>query len=186
MISKTRRTKFPTVLIASLMSVAATPMLMPSLCYAQQEAVADQKLKTAMELLKAKSQKLGPPRIEGKSAATTQNIPTIYFGETKMNDNFALVDEVQKEAGGIATIFVKNGDQFIRVATNFRKDVGTRATGTPLDPNGKVIAAIRSNQSFYGEADILGKPYVTAYEPIRGQDGDVIGIYFVGYPKGLL
>jgi hypothetical protein len=41
-----------------------------------------------------------------------------YILATKMNNNFVLVDEVQKEAGGTATIFVRSGDEFVRVATN--------------------------------------------------------------------
>ena len=38
-----------------------------------------------------------------------------------MNNNFVLVDEVQKEVGGTATIFVKSGDEFVRVATNVKE-----------------------------------------------------------------
>ena len=156
--------------------------LLPGVCYAQQEAMA-QKVQTSMELLKAKAQKLGPAKLEGKSAVGDKEVPQIYFGGTEMNNNFALVDEVQKEMGGTATIFVKSGDQFVRVATNVRKDDGSRAVGTVLDPKGKVIVAIMKNEPFYGEVDILGKPYVTGYEPIRDAANDVIGIYYVGYPK---
>jgi hypothetical protein len=78
---------------------------------------------------------------------------------------------------------VKSGDDFVRVATNVMKDDGSRAVGTILDPKGKAIAAIRSGNPYYGEADILGKPYVTAYEPIRDKAGEIVGIYYVGYPK---
>jgi hypothetical protein len=46
-----------------------------------------------------------------------------------------------------------------------------------------VIAVIRKGESYYGDANILGKPYVTGYEPIRDAANNVIGIYFVGYPK---
>jgi hypothetical protein len=142
-----------------------------------------QKVQTAMELLKAKAQKLGPPRIEGKSVAGDKEVPQIYFGQTEMNNNFALVDEVQKEVGGTATIFVKNGDEFVRVSTNVKKDDGSRAIGTILDPKGKVIINIRKDEPFYGDANILGKPFVTGYEPIRDAANDVVGIYYVGYPK---
>ena len=51
-----------------------------------------------------------------------------------MNNNFDLVDEVVKEAGGTATIFVKSGDEYVRVATNVKKDDGSRAIGTILIP----------------------------------------------------
>src|SRR5215204_4038773 len=35
----------------------------------------------------------------------------------------------------------------------------------------------------HGEVDILGKPYVTGYEPIKDASGKVIGIWYVGYEK---
>ena len=66
---------------------------------------------------------------------------------------------------------------------NVKKDDGSRAIGTILDPKGKVIASIQKNEAFYGEVDILGKPYITGYEPIRDQSKGVIGIYYVGYLK---
>jgi hypothetical protein len=143
----------------------------------------DDKVKTAMELLKSMADKLGPPKIEGMDTVAGKQAPAIYFGSTKMNNNFSLVDDVVKQAGGTATIFVKNGDEFIRVATNVKKDDGSRAIGTLLDPKGKVIASMQKNEPFYGDVDILGKPYMTGYEPIRDPSNGVIGIYYVGYMK---
>lgn len=138
----------------------------------------------AMQLLKSKAAKLGAPNVKGNEEVAGKNVPALYFGQTKMNNNFGLVDEVQKEAGGTATIFVKNGDEFIRVATNVKKDDGSRAVGTPLDPKGKAIAALSKGESYFGEAEILGKPYTTGYEPIRDAHNTVIGAYYVGYLKG--
>jgi hypothetical protein len=100
-----------------------------------------------------------------------------------MNNNFDLVDEVVKQAQGTATILVKSGDEYVRVATNVKKDDGSRAIGTVLDPKGKAIESIRKGKAFYGEVDILGKPYVTGYKPIQDSSKGVIGIYYVGYLK---
>lgn len=127
----------------------------------------DSKVTAAMELLKSKANELGPPKIEGTDTVAGKEVPAIYFGSTKMNNNFTLVDDVVKEAGGTATIFVKSGDEYVRVATNVKKDDGSRAIGTVLDPKGKAIETINMGESFYGEVDILGKPYVTGYDPIR-------------------
>ncbi|MEP9398218.1 Cache 3/Cache 2 fusion domain-containing protein [Mesorhizobium sp. KR2-14] len=143
----------------------------------------DAKVTAAMELLKSKANELGPPKIEGTDAVAGKEVPAIYFGSTKMNNNFTLVDEVVKEAGGTATIFVKSGEEYVRVATNVKKDDGARAIGTILDPKGKAIESIKKGEAFYGEVDILGKPYVTGYDPIRDPDKHVIGIYYVGYLK---
>jgi len=140
-------------------------------------------VKQAMASLKGKTAKLGAPGIKGKDTVAGKAVPTLYFGDTRMNNNFAVVDDVKKEMGGTATLFVKSGEDFVRVATNVQKDDGSRAIGTVLDPKGKAITAIRSDKPYYGEADILGKPYLTGYEPIQDASGKVIGIYYVGYPK---
>jgi len=153
-------------------------MVLPGVGQAQ-----DAKIKTAMDLLKSMADKLGPPKIEGTDTVAGKQVPAIYFGSTKMNNNFDLVDEVVKQAGGTATIFVKSGDEYVRVATNVKKDDGSRAIGTILDPKGKAIESIKKNEAFYGEVDILGKPYITGYDPIRDASKNVIGIYYVGYLK---
>jgi hypothetical protein len=140
-------------------------------------------VQVAMQLLKSKAAMLGAPSVKGEEAVADKTVPALHFGATKMNNNFALVDEVQKEVGGTATLFVRNGDEFIRVATNVKKDDGSRAIGTILDPKGNAIAAIAKGESYFGEATILGKPYITGYEPIRDESNNVIGIYYVGYLK---
>lgn len=140
-------------------------------------------VQAAMQLLKSKAAALGMPNVKGEEPVAGKAVPALYFGETKMNNNFAVVDEVQKEKGGTATVFVKSGDEFVRVATNVKKDDGSRAIGTVLDPKGKAFAAIAKGQSYFGEADILGKPFITGYEPIRDSSNNIIGIYYVGYMK---
>jgi hypothetical protein len=140
-------------------------------------------VQAAMQLLKSKAAALGASSIKGEETVAGKIVPDLYFGDTKMDNNFTLVDEVQKEMGGTATLFVKNGDEFVRVATNVKKDDGSRAIGTVLDPKGKAIAAIAKGESYFGEANILGKPYITGYEPIRNASNDIIGVYYVGYLK---
>ena len=112
-----------------------------------------------------------------KENTLTAKVRTLIGPKTTSNNNFDLVDEVVKEAQGTATIFVKNGEEYVRVATNVKKDDGTRAVGTILDPKGKAIESIKKDEPFYG------KPYITGYKPIRDASKNVIGIYYVGYMK---
>ena len=156
----------------------ASAIVLPSVGHAQ-----DPKVKTAMEMLRTKAEKLGPAKIEGTDTVAGKKVPAIYFGAAKQDNDFILVDAVVKEAGGIATIFVKSGDEFVRVATNLRGDDGKRVIGTILDPKGKAIEAIKKGQAFYGDVDVLGKPYTGGYEPIHDAGKNVIGIYYVGYSK---
>lgn len=153
-------------------------ILLPAIAHAQSP-----KVQKAMVMLKAKTAELGAPALNGEDAVGDKKVPALYFGTTKMNNNFKIVDLVQQKMGSAATLFVKVGDDFVRVATNVKKADGSRAIGTVLDPKGKAIAAIQGGGAYYGDADILGKAYVTGYEPIRNAGGQVIGIYFVGYPK---
>jgi Cache 3/Cache 2 fusion domain len=156
----------------------ASATLMPSVSVAQMD-----KLKLSMTALQSKTAKLGEPRIEGNDPVAGKDAPALYFGKTKMNNFFDVVDEVVKEHGGTATLFVKAGEEYVRVATNVKKDDGSRAIGTILDPKGPVIAVINKGEAYWGDATILGKPYATAYDPIRDAASKVIGIYYVGFPK---
>jgi hypothetical protein len=155
-----------------------TAAILPSVGNAQMDNV-----KTSMAALKAKTAKLGAPKIEGNDPVAGKDVPGLYFGTTKMNNFFDVVDEVVKENGGTATLFVKAGEEYVRVATNVKKDDGSRAIGTILDPNGPAMAMIKKGEAYYGDATILGKPYITGYDPIKDASGNVIGIYYVGYMK---
>lgn len=130
------------------------------------------KIKEAMVSMKAKAAKLGEPKVEGSS---------LFCGATKMNGNYELVDSLKADFGCTATFFVKKADGFIRVSTNVIKN-GNRAVGTPLDPKGAAIAAIQKDTAFYGVVDILGAQYDTGYEPIKNAAGEIIGVYYIGYP----
>jgi len=164
-------------LVRGTLAIAAL-LLIAGICGAQDEA----KVQEAMGMLQHKTAMLGTPSLKGTDVVAGKTVPALYFGGVKMNNNFDLVDEVQDEIGGTATLFVKSGEEYVRVATNIVKEDGTRAIGTVLDPHGEVIKAIDAGTPYYGGAEILGKSYVTGYEPIRDAAGDVIGIYYVGYP----
>src|SRR5262249_18530796 len=114
-------------------------------------------------------------KIEGTEDVGGKAAPALYFdfGSTKMNNNFAVVDEIAKAGGKsmAATLLVKRDGDFIPVATNVQNPDGSgRAIGT-------VLAGLAR------EVPILGTRYVDDYEPIKDASGTVIGAYFVGYKK---
>jgi hypothetical protein len=59
-------------------------------------AQSPESVKHAMASLKAKTAKLGAPAIRGEDAVAGKQVPALYFGATKMNNNFAVVDEVSR------------------------------------------------------------------------------------------
>ena len=104
----------------------------------------------------------------------------LYAGTHLLNNNNQLVDKIKSLVGGTATIFM--GDT--RVATNVIKDDGTRAIGTKLAQGPVYDAIFKDGKPYRGEADILGKTYITAYDPIKDAQGNVVGILYVGIDKG--
>jgi len=155
------------------------PVLMPSLGSAQ-----DARIAKSMAALRDQTTKLGAPKIDGKNAVGGRDAPALYFGSTKMNNNFSVVDAVAEEGGrGTgATLFVKSSYDYIRVATNVSKRMGSgRGLGTVL--TGAPLESIKVSNTYYGKASILGTPYISGYEPIKDASGATIGVYFVGYTK---
>jgi hypothetical protein len=170
------------VAVLAIGSFIATSVFLPSIGSAQ----ADPRVANSMASLKAMAAKLGSPKVEGKDPVGGKDAPALYFGSTKINNNFDVVDAVSKDDGKgmTATFFVKSGDEYVRVSTSVPKPDGSgRAIGTILDPSGKAIAEIKQGKPFYGEVAILGTPYITGYEPMKDAGGNVIGIYYVGYKK---
>ncbi|QWF19221.1 Cache 3/Cache 2 fusion domain-containing protein [Lysobacter capsici] len=146
-----------------------------------------ERVQGSMRLLRHEADRVGNPSIGPQTRVDTRSTNDLLLGGTPQANNFALVDTVTSIAQGTATIFSRSGDDFVRIATNVKKDDGNRAIGTVLDPQGKAIAQIRKGQSFYGVVDILGNPYVTGYEPVfAGSDTSrAIGIWYVGYKTDL-
>jgi hypothetical protein len=171
------RNSFARAILAVGVFILAS-IFMPAIGYSQ----ADPKVAKAMADLKAATDKLGPPKVEGMDPVSGKDASALYFGTTKVNNDFTIVDAVVKDNGGTATLFVKTGDEYVRVSTNVPKGNG-RATGTILDPKGKAIVQINDGKAFYGDVDILGSMYTTGYEPIKDASGKVIGIWYVGYKK---
>jgi len=102
---------------------------------------------------------------------------------TPLENRFEMVDKVYKDLGVAATVFAKDGNDFIRVITNIKKDNGERAVGTHLGTESAAYNSVKKGILYIGEANILGKPYLTGYDPIFDDKNNVIGILFIGISK---
>ena len=102
---------------------------------------------------------------------------TLYKGETKLDDNFEIVDELGELTGNNVTIF--SGDT--RVATTFQ-NAGKRSVGTKASDE-VIEVVLKGGQNFTGEAEVLGDKYFCVYSPIKNSSGQNIGMLFMGIPK---
>lgn len=91
-----------------------------------------------------------------------------------------LVDTIAQDLEVVATVFVRDGEDFRRISTNIRANDGSRATGTMLGTKSAAYLPMRRGELYIGYANILGQSYLTAYDPLIDQNGEVVGIYFIG------
>ena len=132
--------------------------------------------------LDARLSKIGAARIDGTDSVAGKTVPALYFGERKINNNFDVVDAIRKAHTATATVFVKDGDEFVRVSTNVLTPEGKRGVGTQLARN-KAYEALSKGQSFCGEIDVLGTLFDACYNPLKDAAGKVVGVSYIGHKK---
>ena len=98
-----------------------------------------------------------------------------------LNNDFAEVDNFSRTNGGVATIFMRKGDDFERISTSLKKENGERAVGTNLARNHPAYPLMMAGTNYTGRAMLFGKPYMTHYEPVKDGGGSVVGILFIGF-----
>ena len=112
--------------------------------------------------------------VQGTSTAT------LCTGTRVLNLDFGATDAFTAKTGLLATIFVRNDDDFVRISTSVRKQNGDRAIGTPLDRSQPAYRDALQGKPYVGYAMVFGKQCVTRYEPVRDASGRVVAILFVG------
>lgn len=121
-------------------------------------------------------------------------LPRLCAGDIwlEQNDTFdretPIIDTVQSLVGGTATIFQRMNERgdLLRVATNVPKSATERAIGTYIPatnldgtPN-PVVSAVMRGETYRGLAYVWDGWYVTAYEPILDERGELIAVLYVG------
>jgi len=106
--------------------------------------------------------------------------PTLKHDGRALNLDFSIPDKFTADTGVVATIFAASGDEFVRVSTSLKKENGERAVGTQLDHAHASYAPLRAGGSYIGLATLFGKQYITQYDPIKDERGQVIGVLFIG------
>ena len=149
------------------------------LCAASAYANSPKETITALEVRLAK---IGEAKLEGTEKAGEQSVPGMYFGARKINNNYDVVDEIKKTSGATATVFVKSGDEFVRVSTNVLTPEGKRGVGTTL-ARAKAYEAVNKGEQYCGAVDVLGTPFDACYNPVKDKAGKVIGATYIGFKK---
>lgn len=99
----------------------------------------------------------------------------LYKGDTLLNENYEVVDEISSNSGIQATIFAED----TRISTTVKDATGARQIGTQASD--KVTEKVlKNNQTYQGAAPVAGSMADTYYIPIQDKSGSTIGMWFVG------
>jgi len=109
---------------------------------------------------------------------------TLYAGII-LNRNYEIVDKVKEivfkgetykgKEIGTATIF----QQDFRISTNVKNEKGERAIGTRVSKEVNQ-AVLKEGKAWVDRAFVVNNWYISAYEPIRNINKEILGILYVG------
>ena len=108
-------------------------------------------------------------------------VPSVQTSSGVLNLDFTQVDSFSRLTGGVATVFVRVGDEFVRVTTSLKKEDGSRAVGTALDAKHPAYRSMLEGQPYLGKARLFGRDYMTKYVPVLDGAGRSVAALFVGF-----
>ncbi|MFJ7667427.1 methyl-accepting chemotaxis protein [Lysinibacillus sp. NPDC097195] len=102
----------------------------------------------------------------------------LYKGDVKINNNFAIVDEIGELAdGNLVTIFQHDTRVNTNIVENGVRQVNTKA------PKELATTVLEQKERYIGSATVLGSMYQMATKPIFNSTGDIIGMWSTGTPS---
>ncbi len=109
----------------------------------------------------------------------------IIYGGVMLNRNYEIVDKIKQTVFedliydgkdiGTATIFQDD----VRISTNVKNEDGSRAIRTRVSEE-VYNQVVLEGEPWIGRAYVVNNWYITAYEPIKNINNEIIGILYVG------
>ena len=109
-----------------------------------------------------------------------RTLPALKLDGRAVNNDFDMPERLTRITGAVATLFVKQGDDFYRATTSVKKADGSRAIGTPLGKAHPAFKALMEGQGYIGKANLFGREFMTQYQAIKNEKGEVLGARFIG------
>ncbi|MBK1716135.1 chemotaxis protein [Thiocystis violacea] len=119
-------------------------------------------------------------RAEEMVRARDQSTPALYSGDRRLNLDTSVLERFTATTSAAATVFVRQGEGFTRIATTLKNERGETALGTPLALDHPALPRLLAGEGYAGLAVLFGRDFMTSYRPLLDAGGQVIGALFVG------
>ncbi|MDE7196850.1 MAG: Cache 3/Cache 2 fusion domain-containing protein, partial [Helicobacter sp.] len=110
-------------------------------------------------------------------------VPELHYNGVALSQQTDVVDNFSILTGGVATIFVRSGNDFVRISTSLTNEKGERAFATSLGTNHPAYAEMMkpNPKTFRGKVRLFGRDYLSTYKPVFNEQKQVVGILFIAY-----
>jgi methyl-accepting chemotaxis protein-2 (aspartate sensor receptor) len=121
------------------------------------------------------------------SKAGVKEVELLKSGSTTLNGNTEIVDRFYSTTHAACSVFVRSGEDFMRISSTLKDEKGNRFIGSLLDQSQPAYKNLIEGAGYTGKADIGGREYMSAYAPIKDAQGRVVGVIgiLVDFTDGL-
>ena len=126
---------------------------------------------------------LGPYSIneDEKIKAGTKKLAALVSNSETLNNSEKVIAFAQKHRVKIA-VLIKQGDDFIVVASNFMRANKLGVEGARLDHENPAYMNLKGDYGFQGKLNLWKKNYLTKVDPLKNKKGEVVGALLIAVP----
>lgn len=123
--------------------------------------------------------------IKGKTELYTSDkimkIPNLIYLGGALANGMDYIQTFVETTDAEVSVFVRQENEFIRIATTLKTKEGKSAIGTTLRHTNPAYEAALKGEPTYRRISLFGKDYNTVYMPIKDSQNHVIGIIFTAH-----
>jgi methyl-accepting chemotaxis protein len=169
------------VAITVTLIILSAAVIAGTMNYSLRQYVMNDALSDARSASRAFAVLFGAANDAARVELAQDQVKAITIDKLETSEDYTLVDRAAQSISGVATIFEKQGADYVRISTNVKKE-GKRAVGTKLAPDHPAHATLAKGEAYFGPATLFGKSFMTGYFPIKDAASATTGILFVGIP----
>ncbi|MCE1187076.1 MAG: methyl-accepting chemotaxis protein [Rhodocyclales bacterium] len=102
-------------------------------------------------------------------------VPAVRAGDKLLNGNIPLFQTLANQIGTEPALLLRSGNEFVRVTTLLKDKEGRSMEGSSIPAEGIETRTLLAGNSYQGLVKRNGKHYISAIEPIKDAQGQVIG-----------
>ena len=117
------------------------------------------------------------------SIVVDKKTPSLTYNDKLINNDNVFLEEFSAQNNCVATIFVKDENQYVRISTTLTDAEGNKKLGTVIGEWHPAFTLLEQGGQYIGHARLFGNRYYTCYEAIKDNAGNVIAAWFVGIKR---